>query len=242
MEKIISFDAAKELTRKVFEVSKPAVPMVKLPIDNIVFGKLGDIPLLEMLLNLNVVTKEHIEGTVYDKKAFQMVMRIINGKLLMRGQDLIERPDAYAWHVSKVLKEKNKKKIGFQSTEGALTYADVIKTMPDPYHKELFTDLLVEMKHDLLFVHTDAEDRMVIVVTEEMIAKHGLTHVANSYDIEWPDEKATGVELTPVKVGDALVIEHMSFGPAVYVVQKEEYELTHATPEEYAASQVSAAE
>lgn len=240
-KKIISFDAAKELTQKVFEVSEPAVPMVKLPMDNIVFGKLGDIPLLEMLINLDVVTKEHIKGTVYDKKLFHMVMRIINGKLLMRGQDMVERPDAYAWHVSKVLKEKNKKKIGFQSVEGAFTYANVFQTMPDPHHRELFTNMLVELKHDLLLVHTDAEDRMVIVVTEEMITKHGLTHIANSYDIEWPAENATGVELTPVKVGDALVVEKMSFGPAVYVVQKEEYELTHATPEEYAESQVSAA-
>lgn len=224
----ISFEAAKELTNKVFEVSDQPKPIVKLPIDNIVFGQLGDIPLLEMLLNLNVVTKEHIQGTVYDKKSFHMVMRIIGGKLLMRGQDLIERPDAYAWHVSKVLKQKNKKHIGFQTVEGAFTYAEVLATIPDPYHRELFTNMLVELKHDLLLVHTDSEDREVIVVTEEMIEKHGITHIANSYDIEWPAENATGVTLTPVKVGDALIVEHMSFGPAVYVVQKEEFELTYA--------------
>jgi hypothetical protein len=228
MQNEISFEAAKELTRKVFEISAPPVSMVKLPIDNIVFGQLGEIPLLEMLLNLNVVTKEHIQGTVYDKKAFHMVMRIINGKLLMKGPDQVERPDAYAWHVSKVLKEKNKKHIGFQSVEGAYTYADVLATIPDPHHKELFTNMLVELKHDLLLIHTAAEDREVIVVTEEMITKHGITHVPNSYDIEWPSKNATGVKLTPVKVGDALVVEHMSFGPAVYVVQADEFRLTYA--------------
>ena len=49
----------------------------------------------------------------------------------------------------------------------------------------------------------------------------------NSYDIEWPAEGADGVELTPINVGDALVIEWCSFGPAFYVVGKNEYRLTH---------------
>ena len=223
----VSFSEAKELTAKVFEVSAPAADMIKLPMDNIVFGKLEEIPLLEMLLNLNVVTKEHIMGTVYDKKLYQMVMRIINGKLLMRGQDLIERPDAYAWKASKVLKAKNKRNIGFHSTEGALTFAQVIETIPDQREKELFTDLLVKWSSDLLLIHTDAEDRKIIVVTEDMIVNHGITEVANSYDIDWPPEGADGVELTPIKVGDALVVEQCSFGPGVYVVGKEEFELTH---------------
>ena len=227
MEKIISFEQAKELTKKVFEISAPPVPMTKVELDNVVFDKLGEIPLLEMLMNLNIVTKEHIEGTTYDKKSFQMVMRIIDGKLLMRGQDLVDRPDAYAWHTSKVVKAKNKKALGFHSVEGAQTYAQLLSTIKEQYHRDLFTDLLVNWSKDLLLIHTDAEDRMVIVVTEDMIVKHGLTHVANSYDIEWPVEGATGVELTPIKVGDALVVENMSFGPAVYVVQKDEYELTH---------------
>lgn len=227
MEKIISFEQAKELTKKVFEISAPPVPMTKVELDNVVFDKLGEIPLLEMLMNLNIVTKEHIEGTTYDKKSFQMVMRIIDGKLLMRGQDLVDRPDAYAWHTSKVVKAKNKKALGFHSVEGAQTYAQVLSTIKEQYHRDLFTDLLVNWSKDLLLIHTDAEERMVIVVTEDMIVKHGLTHVANSYDIEWPAEGATGVELTPIKVGDALVVENMSFGPAVYVVQKDEYELTH---------------
>lgn len=125
----VSFEAAKAITANVLKVSARPVDVTKLPIDNIVFGKLEEIPLLEMLINLHVVSKEHIEGTVYDKTCFQMVMRIIGGKLLMRGQDLIERPDAYAWHTSKVLKAKDKKPLGFHSTEGALTYAEVIRTI-----------------------------------------------------------------------------------------------------------------
>ena len=45
--------------------------------------------------------------------------------------------------------------------------------------------------------------------------------------MEWPTEGATDVELTPIKVGDALIIESCSFGTGFYVVQKDEYELTH---------------
>jgi len=208
----VSFEAAKELTARVIEVSAPAVAMTKLPMDNVVFDRLGEVPLLEMMLNLDIVTKEHISGTVYDKKEFQMVMRIIGGKLLMRGQDLIERPDAYAWRTSKVVKAKNKKALGFHSTEGAQTYASILATIESQRERDLF--------------HTDAEDRMVIVVTEELIAK-GITEVPNSYDIEWPAEGADGVELTPIKVGDALVVENCSFGPAFYVVGKDEFEMTH---------------
>lgn len=223
----ISFEEAKVLTSKVLESSAPAVAMTKLPMDNIVFGKLEEIPLLEMLINLNIVTKEHVEGTTYDKSAFQMVMRIIGGKLLMRGQDLVERPDAYAWHTSKVLKAKNKKNLGFHSTEGALTYAQVLSTISEPRERELFTDLLVKWSSDLLLIHTDAESRMIVPVTKELIVDCGITEVPNSYDIEWPAEGADGVELTPIKVGDALVIENCSFGPAFYVVQKDEFEMTH---------------
>ena len=153
MEKIISFEQAKELTKKVFEISAPPVPMTKVELDNVVFDKLGEIPLLEMLMNLNIVTKEHIEGTTYDKKSFQMVMRIIDGKLLMRGQDLVDRPDAYAWHTSKVVKAKNKKALGFHSVEGAQTYAQVLSTIKEQYHRDLFTDLLVNWSKDLLLIH-----------------------------------------------------------------------------------------
>ena len=144
----------------------------------------------------------------------------------MRGQDLVERPDAYAWRTSKVVKAKNKKQLGFHSTEGAQTYAEVLATIESQYERDLFTDLLVNWSKDLLLIHTDAEDRMVIVVTEELISQ-GITEVPNSYDIEWPAEGADGVELTPIKAGDALVIESCSFGPAFYVVQKDEFEMTH---------------
>lgn len=224
----VTFTEAKEITARVFETSI-AKPVVKLPMDNVVFDRLGEVPLLEMLMNLNIVTKEHIHGTTYDKKNFQMVMRIINGKLLMRGQDMIDRPDAYAWKTSKVVKAKNKKPLGFHSVEGAQTYAKVLATIGEQYERDLFTDLLVNWAKDLLLIHTDAENRMVIEVTEELICNSGITEVPNSYDIEWPTEGADGVELTPIKVGDALVIEECSFGPAFYVVQKEEYELTHVS-------------
>ena len=222
----VTFDKAKEITARVVNLSTTN-EMVKLPMDNVVFDRLGEIPLLEMLMNLNVVTKEHIGGTTYDKKSFQMVMRIINGKLLMRGQDLVERPDAYAWKTSKVVKAKNKKALGFHSVEGAQTYAKVLATIQSQYEKDLFTDLLVNWARDLLLIHTPEERRTVIEVTEELICKHGVTEVPNSYDIEWPAEGADGVELTPIKVGDALVIEECSFGTAFYVVHKDEYELTH---------------
>lgn len=226
MVKKVTFEEAKQITAKVIELLEQK-SMVKLPMDNIVFNPLGDIPLLEMMLNLNIVTKEYVNGTVYDKKNFQMVMRIVGGRLLRKCKDGKERPDVYAWKISKVLKAKNKKNIGFHSVEGAQCYAEVLGTIVNQQEKDLFTQLLVNCPKDLLMIHTSAESRKVMVVTEELINKYGINEVPNSYSIEWPDEGADGVELTPIEVGDALIVENCSFGPAFYVVQKEEYEITH---------------
>ena len=126
-----------------------------------------------------------------------------------------------------MLNQRTRKRWGFHSTEGAQTYAKVLATIHDQHEKDLFTDLLVNWSRDLLLIHTEAEDRRVIEVTDELLLQIGTCEVPNSYDIEWPAEGADGVELTPIKVGDALVIEDCSFGPAFYVVQAEEYRLTH---------------
>lgn len=201
----VSLVKAKEIASKVLALSSTK-KVVKLPTDNVVFDRLGEIPLLEMLVNLNVVTKEHVNGVNYDKKTFQMVMRIIGGKLLMRGQDLIERPDVYAWATKKVMQASNKKALGFHSVEGAQTYAQVLATIESQYERDLLTDLLVNWSKDLLLIHSEEEHRTVIEVTEDLICKYGITEVPNSYDIEYAPEGATEVELTPIKVGDALVI------------------------------------
>lgn len=225
--KKVSFDEAKMVTAEVLQRSiGKLVPMTKLPLDNIVFNRLGEIPLLEMIVNLSIVTKEHVEGTTYDKKNFQMVMRIIGGKLLMRGKDLVERPDAYAWKVEDVLEAKNKKTLGFHSTEGALNYAKVLETITDEHERELFTNLLVNLSRDLLLIHTDKKHRYGFFVSKELAEE--FKEVPNSYDIAWPAEGADGVELTPIQEGDALIIEECPFGKAFYVVQKDEFSLTYA--------------
>ena len=221
----VTFEEARRITKEVMRGRKKEA-YTKLPMDNIVFGRLSDIPLLEMLVNLSIVTKEHIDGTIYDKHLFQMVMRIIDGNLLLRGQDLVERPDAYAWQTSKVLKQKSKKYLGFHSTEGALTYAEIVQTIRTDREKELLTDLLVKWGTDLLLIHTDEEKRKVIFVTEDII-KAGIFELPNSYDILWPKEGAEGVELTPITVGDALVVEETDEGEFFYIIQKQEFEMTH---------------
>ena len=222
----LGIEDAKRLTAMILEKAPASRPVTKLPIDNVVFGRLDEIPLLEMMINLSVITKEHVEGTIYDKNNFQMVFRIINGKLLMRGQDLIDRPDAYAWKTSKVLNAKNKRNLGFHSTEGALTYAEVLSTITNSRERELFTDLLVKWGTDLLLIHTDAEDRRCIPVTKELI-NMGFACVVNSYDIEYAPKGATEVEMTPIYAGDALILESTSFGTGLYVVRKKEFELTY---------------
>jgi hypothetical protein len=221
----VSFEEAKAITKKVLELSNP-VERLKLAMDNIVFYKYGEVPLMDMIFELCIQTKEHPFGTIYNKRAFQIVLRIIDGKLLSRDKDSVERPDVYAWPVQKVVNAENKKDIGLHSVEGVHTYTQVLATIKEAKERELFTNFMVNLPKDVILVHTEAEKRMVIEVTQELIDQ-GITYVPNSYDIEMPAEGADGVELTPIKVGDALVIEHCSFGEAFYVVQAKEYGKTY---------------
>ena len=226
-----SFSTAKKMTEEVLKIAHKK-PMIKLPMACIFANQFSEIELLECLFHQVVDTKEHPNGVEYDKNIFQILFRIIDGKLLING-----KLDAYAWKISKVCKQKNKRPIGPHTVNGMLTYADVVATIKSESEREKFTKILRTWPLDMTYAHVEAEERTVIEVTEEIIQflleMYNVAAVPNSYDIEYPAVGADSVELTFIKVGDALVIEQCSFGPAFYVVQKEEYELTHVSADEY---------
>ena len=75
-------------------------PCTKLQTDNIVFPSWKELGLLGKVLCQKIKTKEQPQGCDYDEATYQIVMRVINGKVLMTGG----RPDAYTWKQSKVAK------------------------------------------------------------------------------------------------------------------------------------------
>ena len=203
----------KETTRRIMELGTPR-SCTKLEIKNIIFPKWDELGLLGLMLRQCVVTKEQPQGNIYDEAKFMIVMRIINGKLLMNG-----RPDCYCWKFDKVGKAENKKFIGSNSAEGMKNAAVLLMEIANEYERSLFADMLASLKKDLIVATTPAEDRMCIEVTEEMY-EQGITYCVDS----WMETDENGdAPVTQLLVGDYLIIE----GDMVYRVGHDEFVETH---------------
>ncbi len=191
----------------------------KLALDNIMFPAWDELGLLGQLVRQCVVTKEQPAGYIYPEAEFRMVMRILNGKLFMNA-----RPDVYCWKANKVAKAvKNAKIIGTNSAEGLVNLSEVMATIPDEGEKKSFAGMMANLKRDLLLVHTPAEARTCIVVTQELYDA-GVTACVDSW-VE-PDADGNGPE-TKLHVGDVLIIEHKPEGDFVYRVGRDEFDETH---------------
>lgn len=189
----------------------PAKDYTKLPIDNIVFHALNG--LLAKIYRQVVITKEQPEGCLYDNETFQVVMRIINGKILMNNM-----ADCYAWKKSKVQSAKNKRPIGF-SIKGYKALRQLLSIMESKEERNMLKEMLAIFRKDLILVHTDAESRKCIEVTQELYDS-GMTMVVD----EWmtPDENGMA-DATELCVGDYIVIGE----DGVYCVRGEEFHMTH---------------
>lgn len=184
----------------------------KLPIDNIVFHSFNG--LLAKIFRQMVITKEQPKGCLYDEETFQVVVRIIDGKILMNGM-----ADCYAWKKSKVQSAKNKRPIGF-SFKGRKTLRQLLATMKSKEEQMMLKDMLSVFRKDLILIHTDAEDRKCIEVTQELY-DNGMTMVVD----EWMPTDENGMsDATELNVGDFLVIGE----DGVYCVRGEEFNRTHA--------------
>ena len=195
------------------------VPCTKLPLDNILFPEWDELGLLGQLVRQCVVTKEQPEGYCYPEAEFRMVMRILNGRVLMNN-----RPDVYCWKHAKAAKAAAKARIiGANSAEGLINLAEVLMSITDAGEKKSFAGMMASMKRDLLMVHTPAEKRECIIVTQELYDA-GVTACVDSW-VE-PDENGEGPE-TKLVVGDVLIVEHKPEGDFVYRVGAEEFAETH---------------
>ena len=191
----------------------------KLSLDNIVFPKWSDLGLLGMIFSQKVKTKEQPNGCDYDEATFQVVLRVIGGKVFMTGG----RPDAYAWKQDKLLKlmadPKNIRLVGTNSAQAVINLADVLGTIENEQEKKTVADMFCSLKKDLLLVRTEAENRRCIEVTQELYDA-GVTACVDS----WMDVDENGeAEATQLNIGDFLIVE----GQYVYCIRHDEFVLTH---------------
>ena len=192
----------------------------KLQLDNIVFPKWSDLGLLGMIFSQKIKTKEQPLGCDYDEATFQVVMRVINGKVLMTGG----RPDAYTWKHSKVagiVTDPSKVRlIGTNSASAILNLSRVMAAITDHDEQLMFADMFCSINKDLLLVTTEAEDRQCIEVTQSLY-NAGLTACVDSW-ME-PDENGEA-DATQLNIGDFLIVE----GENVYCIRRDEFLETHS--------------
>lgn len=190
------------------------VSCTKLEMNNIVFPKWSDLGLAGMMIRQCVSTKEQPAGNIYDESVFQIVLRVIGGKVLMNG-----RPDCYCWKHSKVENAKDVKLVGTNSAAGLINLCGVLDSVTDGTEKSMMADMFANLKKDLLLITTPSEKRTCIRVTASMY-ESGITHCVD----EWMDTDENGnAEATQLQVGDYLIVS--SFG--VYRIGREEFLETH---------------
>lgn len=190
-------------------------PCTKLQMENIIFPKWNDLGLLGMIFRQDVITKEQPEGHIYDEATFQVVMRIINGKVLMTGG----KPDSYTWKQSKVSASKNHRFVGVNSADALINLSNILNTIDNEKEKHLFADMMCNLKKDLLLITSPKEKRRCIEVTPELYA-NGLTYCID----EWMETNENGeAEITILNIGDFLIVSETG----VYCIHHNEFVETH---------------
>ena len=201
-------------------VSNSIRPCIKKETNNVVFPKWNDLGLLGMIFTQKIKTKEQPAGYDYPEAKYQVVMRVLGGKVFMTGG----RPDSYAWKQDKILKlisdPSSVKFIGTNSASAVINLGEVLATISDSEEKKIFADMFCSLNKDLLLIKTPEESRLCAEVTAELY-NNGLTHCVDS----WMDTDENGdADATALNIGDYLIIEDEN----VYCIRHDEFIETHA--------------
>lgn len=185
-----------ETTRRIINIGK-AMACQKLEMQNLVFPKWDELGLIGMMFRQCVSTKEQPLGNIYDETTYQVVLRVLDGRVLMAG-----RPDCYCWKHSKVDNAKNITVIGTHSADGLLVLSSILESVTDESEKKMLADMFVSLGKDLLMVTTPAENRWCIEISQEMYDS-GITACVD----EWMEEDESGMaEATQLSVGDYVIV------------------------------------
>jgi len=209
-----------QTTKRILDLAGDQIRQAtKLPTETIIFPRWSEIGLLGEVLCMRVKTKEQPAGCDYDEDKFQVVIRIIGGKVHMTGG----YPDAYAWKQSKVEPYLEDSKairfIGTNSAEAVLNLSAILNTIDDNDERLLFADMFCSIRKDLLLVSTKAEERRCIEVSRSLYDA-GVVACVDA----WMQEDEFGMaDSTQLNVGDFLIIE----GSDVYCIRHDEFIQTH---------------
>ena len=183
----------------------------KLPMDNIILPSFKANRMIGMMFRQVLITKELPAGCLYDEDTYQVVCRVINGKLLINGM-----LDVYTWKQTKVA-QMEKRPIGF--IEGEENLKAMLATMPNAEERDMLKDFFALFTFDMSLVHTEAEERKCIEVTQELYDS-GLNYSVD----EWMPEDENGeAEATKLNVGDFLIVSD----DGVYCIRHDEFIATH---------------
>ena len=207
-------------TKKIMENQYAVVrDCLKLKLDNIVFPKWSDLGLQGMLLRQCVCSKEQPQGNIYDEAVYQMVLRVIGGKVLITG-----RPDTYCWEQKRVMEliedPSNLPYIGVNSAKGLINLSKVLLSIDKEEDQTLLADMFSNSKRDYLLLTTPEEKRKCIEVTQELFDS-GITYCVD----QWMKTDDNGdAEATNLVVGDFLIVTKKG----LYRVGKDEFAETHS--------------
>ena len=189
-------------------------PCIKLTMENIVFPAWDTQSILGQMFRQMIRTKEQPEGCLYDETEYQIVLRVIDGKVFMNN--LL---DSYSWKIKKV-QSANTRPIGTISADALLTLTDFLPTVLDPDERKMLADMFVGLNKNLSLITTPEENRQCILITPELY-EQGVTYCVDDW-MEVDDEgNASTTELNP---GDVLIVS----SDGVYCIRRDTFYKTHA--------------
>ena len=220
MKKLTQLQSNKILAQFVLEKEEK---VIKKEINNILFPNWKELGLLGKIFRQTIRTKENPEGFTYEETEYQVVMRILGGKLYINNM-----VDAYTWtkeRVNKYLSRGEHKFIGINSYENLMNLIEVIKSLKNEEDKLTVTDMFLKNNnYTFINVKTPAEERHVMIVDEEILK------VTKGIVNEWDGCKGEEVDPTPIEIGDAIVItlcDNPQCGYTFYRIGRDEFKETY---------------
>lgn len=186
----------------------------KLEIQNLVFPKWSELGIFGETIRQVVVTKEQKDGCLYEEAVYQVVLRILDGKLYLNGN-----LDTYCWKHSKLESAKDVKEIGNTSLKSRFNKRKLLKTISSLEERIKIENLFKTLRTQFFLVTLPEEERNFVRITEDLY-NAGLTHVVD----EWMEIDTEGLaDATELNVGDCLIVTKDGF----YCIREEEFNITH---------------
>lgn len=206
----------------------------KLALDNIIDPKEQSI--WKLLTNLQfLATPENHNGQFYPADKYVVVRRVLGGKVVIKADtDGFTETDTYAWKMEDFIKKLPKAvQIGGYDPSGkafmrAVNLMNSIVRVPGDEDNpmsdySLMAGLLANASPaGYLLIHTDAEERVVVEVTQELYDA-GLTFIVDEW--QTADENTGMYKTTDVEVGDFILMNHKD--QTVYRIASPQFHETH---------------